>query len=383
MKLSAIALGILPLAVLAVPSGSGPGSNADAAAWRRIDQLQTQYQQNIRNAIKGRQTGCTPSKLLRRREWGSLSKRDRQDYIDAAYCLARKPNKIPLSEMPGARRRYDDFVASHLQQTPFVHADGLFLGYHRHYVHLYERALREECGYKGTQPYWDWTLSYTDPSKMTVFDGSPWSLGSNGVFVPGRNATELPLPGTDIVLVFPPATGGGCIQTGPFTEDKFKAILGPVGNLPQGPDGGQGYNPRCLVRDLSPTFSRDAGPQNVTALLDGSPDLGTFNTKLDIQGVHGVGHFLVGGEQLDVFVSPNDPIFWLHHAQVDRVWAIWQGQNLAERVNAVWGTQTSGNFPPSDNVTLTTQVNFGIIGPSKPLKEVVSTVDYDHCYIYE
>jgi hypothetical protein len=22
--------------------------------------------------------------------------------------------------------------------------------------------------------------------------------------------------------------------------------------------------------------------------------------------------------------SPNDPLFWLHHANVDRLWAIWQ-----------------------------------------------------------
>ena len=27
--------------------------------------------------------------------------------------------------------------------------------------------------------------------------------------------------------------------------------------------------------------------------------------------------------------SPNDPIFFLHHAQVDRLWAAWQEANLA------------------------------------------------------
>ena len=245
--------------------------------------------------------------------------------------------------IPGARSRYDDFVASHLQQTPFVHADGLFLGYHRHCLHLYETALRTECGYRGTQPYWDWTLSYTDPRQSTVFDGSPWSLGSNGVFIPGRNITELPIPGTDIVLVFPPGTGGGCVYSGPFTEDKFTVHLGPVGRTPQGPLNGTGYNPRCLSRDLSPELSHNVGPQNVSALLDGSPDLGTFNTRLDFSGPHGAGHFLVGQEQFDVFTSPVDPVFWLHHAQVDRVWAIWQGQNLRGRVNEVWGTVTAGN----------------------------------------
>ena len=28
--------------------------------------------------------------------------------------------------------------------------------------------------------------------------------------------------------------------------------------------------------------------------------------------------------------SPNDPVFWLHHANVDRIWAQWQDHQLAE-----------------------------------------------------
>ena len=27
--------------------------------------------------------------------------------------------------------------------------------------------------------------------------------------------------------------------------------------------------------------------------------------------------------------SPNDPMFWLHHANVDRIWAVWQ-QNMLD-----------------------------------------------------
>ncbi len=29
----------------------------------------------------------------------------------------------------------------------------------------------------------------------------------------------------------------------------------------------------------------------------------------------------------DTSTSPTDPIFWLHHAQVDRLWHIWQQNN--------------------------------------------------------
>ena len=36
-------------------------------------------------------------------------------------------------------------------------------------------------------------------------------------------------------------------------------------------------------------------------------------------GVHG----WVGGD-MTAMTSPNDPIFFMHHAQIDRIWAIWQ-----------------------------------------------------------
>lgn len=36
--------------------------------------------------------------------------------------------------------------------------EGLFFHFHRYFIWLYEKALQEECGYKGTKAYWDWTL---------------------------------------------------------------------------------------------------------------------------------------------------------------------------------------------------------------------------------
>lgn len=275
----------------------------------------------------------------------SLSKNDRLNYIDAVYCLYNNNSFItPPSEIPGIRNRYNDFVGGHLQLTPFVHADGLFLPFHRFYVHLYEKALREECGYTGAQPYWDWTLSYRDPRQSAVFDGSPWSMGSNGFYVPGREPTIVQAPGA--VVTVQPGTGGGCVHSGPFTPDKFQIHLGPVSLNPQGPDGGQGYNPRCLIRDLSLEAAASTRPSNVTVLLDGCQDLGCLNTQMDAAhgGVHFFGHFQMGGIALDVFASPSDPVFWLHHAQVDRLWTIWQSTGDPEgRREQVWGTQTTGN----------------------------------------
>lgn len=248
---------------------------------------------------------------------------------------------------PGARTRYDDFIVTHIDNTPFVHASGLFLPWHRYFLHLFESDLRTLCRYAGPLPYWDWTRTWQDPTTAAIFDGSETSLGGNGRYVGGRNATTIELPG-GFTKDIPPATGGGCVYQGPFAEGKYEVRLGPVGYEPKGPDGGLGYNPRCLTRDLSPQFAKGTRPTAVTSLLDGCADVACVNTDMDIPngvpgGVHASGHWQVGLNALDVFASPSDPIFWLHHAQVDRVWTVWQGQDFEGRTRQVWGTSTAAN----------------------------------------
>lgn len=51
----------------------------------------------------------------------NLSLGERHEYIDAVKCLMRKPAKTPMSFAPGARNRMDDFTASHVNQTLFIH----------------------------------------------------------------------------------------------------------------------------------------------------------------------------------------------------------------------------------------------------------------------
>ncbi len=49
-----------------------------------------------------------------------------------------------------------------------------------------------------------------------------------------------------------------------------------------------------------------------------------FTTLLE--GFHNDIHNWVGGTMGNIGVAPADPIFWMHHAQVDRVWSLWQAQ---------------------------------------------------------
>ena len=50
-------------------------------------------------------------------------------------------------------------------------------------------------------------------------------------------------------------------------------------------------------------------------------DYGTFSGI--INGIHGGVHVWVGGTMSDASVSPADPIFWMHHANLDQLWWAW------------------------------------------------------------
>lgn len=142
----------------------------------------------------------------------------------------------------------------------------------------------------GMVQYWDWPKYQDSPLTSPVFYG-PYSLGNNGDYTV-HNGTVITAPdgvsGGDIQL--PAGVGGGYVTTGyvsrpsspgsvvqtecttvdrrtdatwivqpnrPFTN--MTVNLGPVdgtfGTEP-GPDGGLGFNPRVLKRDLGPAMNQ-------------------------------------------------------------------------------------------------------------------------------
>jgi tyrosinase len=48
-----------------------------------------------------------------------------------------------------------------------------------------------------------------------------------------------------------------------------------------------------------------------------------------INAIHGSVHIWVGGTMSDASVSPADPVFWLHHANLDRLWWSWYNNAAA------------------------------------------------------
>jgi tyrosinase len=131
--------------------------------------------------------------------------------------------------------------------------------------------------------------------------------------------------------------------------------------------------------------------QNVTQLLLGQTDIQYFQAEMqgfvgdNKLGVHGAGHWVGGGpsQMQDFHSSPNDPIFFLHHAMVDRTWAIWQALDSESRQNAIYGTETLNNSPPSREMELTDSLTFGFAGQNEIFGNLMDTMSGKFCYRYE
>lgn len=119
---------------------------------------------------------------------------------------------------------------------------------------------------------------------------------------------------------------------------RYVTLFGPA----VGSGSGLDYNPRCLNRDLNPEISRKGlHYDNVVDLLTKTDNYADLTRNMGgAHGVHPSGHETVGGLMDEPFSSAGDPSFFLHHAQVDRIWAIWQSLNQPVRQSQLLGTTT-------------------------------------------
>ncbi|KAK5655362.1 hypothetical protein OQA88_5929 [Cercophora sp. LCS_1] len=388
------------------PFKSSAVPKALISAYLDVETLASEALERTREALtkRGRAdkpdtNSCTLGRLKTRKEWNSLTDLERIAYTDAVNCLLSKPANTPTSLVPGARSRFDDFVASHINQTMTIHYTGSFLSWHRYYTWLYEEALRKECGYNGTQPYWDWALTAQNGMDTSaIFDGSATSMSGNGAFIAKKPDVILgPELGFD-PLYMPAGTGGGCVTSGPFKG--MRVNLGPVslneygGDLGVNPGGPFAYNPRCLRRDISTKVNlRFANASSILDLLLKSKSIDRFQSGMQGElssgevGVHGGGHYALGGDPgRDFYTSPGDPAFYLHHGMIDRVWWIWQMMNPEDRVSGdgvLAGTNTFLDNPPSPKTTREDVIDLGHAGgPPKKIGELLSVVDGPFCYVY-
>ncbi|KAF2170345.1 hypothetical protein M409DRAFT_64119 [Zasmidium cellare ATCC 36951] len=372
------------------------------ASTNGTDALAQQALKNAQKYLQGPRNGtssCRFDAAKKRVEWDALCDDEKRDYINAVRCLQTRPS-ISGELVPGARNRYDDFVGTHINQTLSIHSTGNFLTWHRYFVSTYETALREECGFKAPLPYVNWARYSNNVINAPLFDGSDTSISDNGAYVPGRPTIHFPSDNNPIVSL-PPSQGGGCITSGPFKD--YKVNLGPVALVgvdttsPNPQKDGLGYNPRCIRRDLSVTAASGASDFNTTKLITHSSTIAAFQDEMQGPfgygipeiGVHAAGHYILSGDPgSDFYTSPGDPWFFLHHAQIDRVYWMWQmsvWEKIEERLSSIAGTVTFLNSPPSRNATVEDRIDLGVNDEFRGLriKEALSTVAGPFCYVYE
>ncbi|KAJ7089203.1 tyrosinase [Mycena belliarum] len=307
--------------------------------------------------------------LAKRQEWRDLTTRQKSQYIKAVKCLQVLPAQGTFA---AARTRFDDFQAVHIDLADEVHLVGQFLPWHRRFLNVFEETLRRECGFRGAVPYWDWSRDvdvHHSIDKSPVFD-SVHGFGGNGIDIPGyagpfNNLTNIPS--------WVPGTGGGCITTGPFVS--YNLSLGP-GTIPTN---------HCLTRAFNDAYIwalSSAQIANTTKQrtfekfrieLEGQPVTPTFK-------LHDGGHFAVGAEMIDFYSSPGDPLFYLHHANLDRIWWRWQQKDLPARLHDVSGR--SSVDPPFVNITLGFELKMSNLAPLVPIRDIMDPRRPPLCYTY-
>jgi len=230
----------------------------------------------------------------------TLTNVEKKAYLDAELCLMNKPSKLHIR---ASRTIFDDFQAAHVLLTEIVHYAGQFLPYHRLFVWAHEEALRRECGYRGAQPYWNETIDAGSFSTSALLD-PVFGFGGNGV------------------------GASRCIADGPFVN--YTNTLGP----------GYIINDHCIDRTITDFVSWAGHKQYADRCLAKANWL-DFSFCVE-GGPHNAGHGGVGSQMGNPISSPGDPLFYLHHAYLDMLWAKWQAVNPTVRLTEMGGKNLGG-----------------------------------------
>lgn len=383
------------------------------------------------------QVPATAASLVRKNVI-DLTPQEKSDFVDAIKTLKTIPgtndNQVSI---------YDEFVAIHTgamaftpeqlrglvtlpQDTPATgpqagvdaaHGNAAFLPWHREYLSRFEKAL-QSVNPNVTIPYWDWT----DPRSVdAIFQ--PDFLGTNGSGQPRE------IPGRDELL------NGGPLQSGNFSAaDGWNVIPDLHSNIVTGETLGS-----SIIRYLPP----NSNPPEQQLTLDNaridrllqSEDYNRFrpalegDTFIDENGneqectlpcTHNLIHALVGDgflsvppestdanpptdpPQLETFGtlnnvpgSPNDPVFWLHHSNVERLWAEWQnngrqgsefyaelGQPQGHDLNdRMWPWDGGASIPGSiDDTDITPYLPSIAPGDIVKVSDTLNLSDYHYTY---
>ncbi|VDO69564.1 unnamed protein product [Haemonchus placei] len=235
-----------------------------------------------------------------RREIRMLSAEERQKLWNAMNAL--KETKIDNITV------WDLHTLVHYPDSaPGAHWGPAFLPWHREFLRQFEVALQNEDP-SVSLPYWDSTLDQGLPEPS---DSVMWS---------------------DELL----GNGNGYVKTGPFKNWDTNVLM-PLSQIPvkklYRSTGGREQDRLLTPRDIEWITSR----KNYSQL--------TFCHDKTFESMHGLSHVWVGGFMFVIRVSPNDPMFYLHHAFVDYLWEQFRRkQQTPEQRETQWAKDTCNSL---------------------------------------
>lgn len=188
------------------------------------------------------------------------------------------------------------------------HGSWWFLPWHRMYLFFFERAIQKLSGdMTFALPFWD----YTDPTQRQIPSMYRTPTTGNVLFIPQRNATlnaggQLPASAVDTSVAF-----------------SFTNFTGPTGT------------------------SSSFGSQQLNAPNHGASPHGRLEST-----PHDSVHSVIGGFMGSFGTAARDPLFWAHHANIDRLWDVWltMGGGRRDPNNSTWCNQAF-SFPDAQAST--------------------------------
>jgi tyrosinase len=132
-------------------------------------------------------------------------------------------------------------------------------------------------------------------------------------------------------VVFDPDTGFG----GNGSGNDSCVTDGPFSNLTIHITAETNYANECLSRSFNNNTFQGASQTHIDTCLASANYSAAWECY--ISSPHTAGHGGVGGTMLDVVGSPGDPLFFLHHTNLDRLWWEWQLVNLTARLTDMSG----------------------------------------------
>ncbi len=267
-----------------------------------------------------------------RKSYYELTSAERDEFIGAILAL----------KLSG---QYDEIVKMHQDSmdhpTPWegdarpnrrnaAHRGPAFLPWHRQYLQVYEQALRDISGNNELSlPYWNWIRDgeLTDPTTAALWTSE--GIGGNGVLSEGWAVATGPFANWPL------------LHNGGSKPDVLQRQFGVfVNRLPS--EEAREQMMAQTTYDSEP-WDENRDVESLRSVLEG------WFVTADGSRLHNQVHVWVGGSMLPG-TSPNDPVFFMHHCMVDKLWADWQLEQKKKNpdLTASYAPHTAG--PPGHNL---------------------------------